>query len=147
MGEWTPFRFLVGVSVTLFVMFRAYSWNVRGPNDLSKRFVVRDVISILRNVVVCHQETKVHSILGSFLHSFGDFSLNKCVFIESEGASGVLTTCWSSRIFLYHEVIVQRYSITVLISLVNNGSRFYVIMSTGRPPGTTSKIFIWSCFG
>lgn len=48
------------------------------------------------------------------------------MFIESDGASGGLTSCWSSRIVLFHEVIVRRYSITVLLPLVNNRSHFYV---------------------
>lgn len=92
----------------------------------SKQFGVRDVISKLWNVVVCLQGSKVSHVSRSFLRSFGGSFLDKCVVIESNGASGGLITCWSSRIFTCQEVIVRSYSITNLISFVKNGTSFNV---------------------
>lgn len=45
--------------------------------------------SVIRKVVVCLQESKVNHVSGSFLRSFGGSFLDKCVFSESTGASGV----------------------------------------------------------
>ncbi len=80
-------------------MFSVCCWNVRGLNNPLKRIVVRSVISNLRNVVVCLQETKVRHVSGSFLRSFGGSFLDKRQFIEADGASRGIITCWSSRIF------------------------------------------------
>lgn len=107
-------------------MIKVCSWNVRGLNDPSKRLAVRNVISVIRKVVVCLQESKVNHVSGSFLRSFGGSFLDKYVFSESIGASGGLITCWSSHIFTCHEVIMRRFSITVLLAQVNDGTRFYV---------------------
>lgn len=107
-------------------MIRGCSWNVRGLNDPFKRVVVRDVLSKIRNVVVCLQESKVCQISRSFLRSFGGSFLDKCVFVESKGASGGVITCWSSRIFVCHEVIVRQFSIIVFLTRVNSGTSFYV---------------------
>ncbi|OAY69495.1 hypothetical protein ACMD2_25539 [Ananas comosus] len=63
---------------------------------------------MLRNVVVCLQESKTN------------------VFVESNNASGGLITCWSLCIFICHEVIVRRYSITILLSLIKDVTRFYI---------------------
>ncbi|OAY70654.1 hypothetical protein ACMD2_25377 [Ananas comosus] len=52
--------------------------------------------------------------------------IDKCVFLESNGASGGLITCWSSRVFSCKEVIVRNYSISVLLELVSCGTRFFV---------------------
>lgn len=115
------------------MMFRVVSWNVRGLNDSSKRFTVRDVISKVRNVVVCLQESKVRQVSGSFLHSLAGSFIDKRVFVEANGASGGLITCWSSRVFACHEVIVRRYSITALLTLLSNGTRFFVTNVYGPP--------------
>lgn len=71
-------------------MFHLCSWNVRGLNDPAKRCAVRAVVSKLHNAVVCLQESKVSHVSRSFLSSFGGSMLDKCVFLEATGASGVL---------------------------------------------------------
>ncbi|OAY74561.1 hypothetical protein ACMD2_18612 [Ananas comosus] len=88
-------------------------WNVRGLNDPSKRFVVRD-------------ESKVNHVSGSFLRSLAGSFLDKCVFLESNGASDGLITCWSSQVFSCKEVIVRNYSISILLEMVNCGTRFFL---------------------
>lgn len=107
-------------------MFRICSWNVRGLNDPTKHSVVRATVSKLSNLVLCLQESKVGHVSGSFLRSFGGSFLDKCVFVESNGASGGLITCWSSRIFSCLEVIVRKFSITVLLYHITSGVKFFV---------------------
>ncbi len=67
---------LLWVDLCVF-MFKIYSWNVRGLNNPSKRNAVRFVLSKIRNVVVCIQESKVRHVSGSFLKSFGGPFLDK----------------------------------------------------------------------
>lgn len=102
------------------------SWNVRGLNFISKRNAVWAVISKLCNRVVCLQESKVNSVSSSFLRSFGGSFLNKCVFLESDGASGGVITCWNSQLFTGRDVLVRKFSITVLFSHAKSGKEFYV---------------------
>lgn len=64
---------------------------------------------------------------GPFLRSFGGSFVDKCVFVESNGASGGLITCWSFRVFICHEVIMRRFSITVLLTHVMSKAKFYVM--------------------
>ncbi|OAY82374.1 Cytochrome b-c1 complex subunit 6 [Ananas comosus] len=59
--------------------------------------------------------------------------LDKRVFVEANGASGGLITCWSSRVFTCHEVIVRRFSITVLLTLLSDGTRFFLTNVYGPP--------------
>lgn len=117
------------------------SWNVRGLNDPSKRFVIRDIISKIRNAVVYLEESKVGHVSRSFLRSFAGSFLDKCVFLKSNGASGGLITCWNSRTFRCQEVIVRRYSIVVLLSLVNCGTRFYVTNVYGPTSWDSKEAF------
>ncbi len=127
--------FLVDIflGLVLVPMFKICSWNIRGLNNPSKRNAVRHVLSNIRNVVVCLQETKVHCVSGSFLRSFSGSFLDKCQFIEANGASGGLITCWSSRIFLCSEVIVRNFSLTLLLRHRASGARFYITNVYGPP--------------
>lgn len=99
-------------------MFHVCSWNVRGLNGPSKHSVIRAVVSKLCNSVMCLQESKVRHVSGSFLQSFAGSFIDKCVWVESIGASGGLISCWSSRVFTCHEVIVRIFSITILVTHV-----------------------------
>ncbi|OAY83301.1 putative ribonuclease H protein [Ananas comosus] len=101
-------------------------WNVRGLNSSSKRNAVRAVISKHCNRIVCLQESKVTFVSNSFLRSIGRPFLNKCVYLESDGTSGGVITCWNSRLFTGHDVLVRKYSITVLLSHAKSGTNFYV---------------------
>ncbi len=107
-------------------MNRVCSWNVRGLDNPSKHNAVRFVISNLRNVVVCLQETKVCSVSGSFLRSFGASFLDKRQFIKANGASRGLITCWSSKIFECSKFIVRNFSLTLSLCLRSTGVRFFV---------------------
>ncbi len=116
-----------------FLMFSVCSWNVRGLNNPAKRSAVRFVISKLRSTIVCLQETKVHLVSGSFLRSFGGSHLDKCHFIEADGASGGLITCWSSRFFVCSEVIVCNFSLTLNLRHRPSGVQFFVSNVYGPP--------------
>lgn len=119
-----------------------FCWNVRGLNDPSKRNAVRAVVSGLRNVVVCLQESKVNFVSGSFLRSFGGPCLNKCVFLEANGASRGVITGWSSRFFTCREVIVRKFSITVHLASARGGSNFFLSRTfTGHPLGMVRKSY------
>lgn len=85
-----------------------------------------DVISKVRNVIVCLQESKVSEVSETFLHSFAGSFLDKRVFIEANRASGDLITCWSTCIFSCQEVIICRYSITVLLTKISNGTKLFM---------------------
>ncbi len=121
-------------------MFNICCWNVRGLNDPSKRCLVRHVISSLRNVVVCLQESKVRQVSCSFLRSFAGPFLDKRQFIEA-GASGGLITCWSSKIFECSEVFVRNFSITVHLLHRGSGERFFVTNAYGPQSGEGKEAF------
>ncbi len=54
------FLFICRLGCFLFSMIvKIFSWNVRGLNNPTKRNAVRLVVSSIRGVVVCLQETKV----------------------------------------------------------------------------------------
>ncbi len=107
-------------------MLNICSWNVRGLNNLTKRCMVRNVISSLRNAVICLQESKVRSVSCSFLRSFAGPLLDKRQIIEANGASGGLITCWSSKCFECTEVLRRNSSITVHLLHRGSGQRVYV---------------------
>ncbi len=114
-------------------MFRICSWNVRGLNNPSNRNAVRLVVSNLRNVVVCLQDTKVHYVSRSFLRSFGGPSLDKRMFVEANGASGGLITCWNSKVFECIDAIVRSFSLTLRLCHQASGVRFFITNVYGPP--------------
>ncbi len=115
------------------LMFKVLSWNIRGLNGLSKRNAVRQVISSLRNVVVCLQESKVQSVSGSFRKSFVGPYFDKCQFLEANDASGCLITCWNSKFFECSDVLVRNFSITVHLTHRASGVIFFVTNVYGPP--------------
>lgn len=74
---------------------------------------------------VCKNQ-KSTTVSCSFLCSFASSYLDKRVFLEANGASGDLITCWSSRAFACSEVIVRRFSITVHLAHFKSGANFFV---------------------
>ncbi len=107
-------------------MFNVLSWNVRGLNDPSKRNAVRQVVSPLRKVVVCLQESKVRSVSCTFLKSFAGPLFDKCQVLEANGASSGLITCWNSKFFECSAVLVRSFSITVHLTHRASGTHFFV---------------------
>ncbi len=114
-------------------MFQICSWNVQGLNDLSKMCLVKSVVSRFRRCVLCFQESKVDKVSRSFLHSSAGSNFDKCQFINSDGASGGLITCWSLCLFSCSKVIIRRFSLTIHLLHSTSGSSFYVTNVYGPP--------------
>ncbi len=115
------------------LMFKIFSWNVRELNNPSKRNAVRFMVSSLRNAVVCLQDTKVNHVSGSFLRSFCGSFFDKWMFIEANGASGGLLTCWSSRNFECSDTIVRLFSLTLRLRHRSSGFSFFLTNVYGPP--------------
>lgn len=107
-------------------MLSVCSWNVRRLTSRPKHNAVTAVVIKFNYGVVCLQESKVKHVSGSFLRSVARSFLNKCVFLESDGASGGVITCWSSRAYTCHDLLVRNYSITVRLTHDKIGKNFYV---------------------
>ncbi len=115
-----------GWLLSLIMVIKVHSWNVRGLNNPSKRNAVRLVVSPLRGAVVCLQETKVQSVSCSFLRSVCGSYLDKCQYIGACGSSGGLFTCWSSKHYDCTEVIVRIFSVMVQLVHQASGVNFFV---------------------
>ncbi len=114
-------------------MLSVCSWNVRGLNDPRKRGLVKFVVSKFKCAIWCFQESKVDTVSRSFLRSFAGPLFDKCQFVKAAGASGGIITCWRSSLFSCTEVIVRRFSITVLFTCNSSRLTFYVTNVYGPP--------------
>lgn len=114
-------------------MFSILCWNVRGLNDPAKRRCVRSTVSSFCRSVVCIQESKVDSVSRSFLRSCCGSSFDRCHFVPAIGASGGLITCWNSHVFSCNEVITGNFSLTLSLTHLVSGKRFYLTNVYGPP--------------
>ncbi len=73
------------------------------------------------------------TVSQSFLRSFAGPLFDKCQFVKAVGASGGIITCWRSTLFSCLEVIVRRFSITVLFHCSSSRQSFYVTNVYGPP--------------
>ncbi len=119
-------------------MLQVCCWNVRGLNDLGKRYLVKSVVSRLKASVLCLQETKVFEFSRTFTSSFAGNFIDKRHFISAVGASGGIFTGWNSRFFTCIEVLVRNFSLTLRLKHHPSGSLFYITNVYG-PPGREGK--------
>jgi len=66
-------------------MFRMFSWNARGINDLRKRDVLKSFLRDRRRDLTCFQETKLEDVLLSVIRSlWGQYSVCLCFLRQQE---------------------------------------------------------------
>jgi exonuclease III len=53
----------------MFMKHKIISWNVRGLNERDKRLRINNLLGLWKVDIVCFQETKMESILNSFVQS------------------------------------------------------------------------------
>ncbi len=69
----------------------------------------------------------------TFLCSFTGVCFDKCHFVKSVEASGGIITCWSSKVFLYSEVLERTFSLTVRLRCISSDTSFYLTNVYGPP--------------
>jgi hypothetical protein len=69
-----------------------FAWNVRGLNNLARRFVVKATVEDAMALIVCVSESKLHHVtLYVIMESFGTH-LDGFVYVHAIGMVGGL--CW-----------------------------------------------------
>ena len=76
----------MGCSVSLSMIIKILSWNMRGVNDAEKRKLIKLVIRSQRAKLVCLQETKVQTMTMNLVISLG---VGSCLKWGSVNANGV----------------------------------------------------------
>ena len=71
--------------------------NMRGPNNSSKRKIIKAFISNQRVDLLCIQETKIQSMSEGIVRSLGSGRFLDWKVMNTEGALGGILICWDKR--------------------------------------------------
>ena len=104
------------------------SWNVRGLNNPQKREVCKNLLKEWKCDIVCFQETKVFSIDVAFVRSLWGSPFIDWVVLDAVQTLGGVLLIWDKRVIEKLDVIVGKFSISVLLRRVVDD-------------------FVWACTG
>ncbi|XP_059623206.1 uncharacterized protein LOC132266370 [Cornus florida] len=121
------------------------SWNVRGLNDSVRIKVVKSVIRKRGGYVVCLQETKLASTSDRLVRSLWGGRFVEWVVLDAVGSSGGILIMWDNRWVSKVDSHVERFSVSCVFSLVEDGGPF--TWSSGRSPPTLSRLDRFLVFG
>ena len=107
---------------------RLLSWNVRGLNNPQKREVCKNLLKEWKCDIVCFQKTKVASIDTAFVRSLWESPFIDWDALDAVQTSGGVLLVWDKRVFEKMDVIVGKFSVSVLLRGVMDD-------------------FIWTCTG
>jgi exonuclease III len=85
------------------------SWNVRGMNEIEKRWKIRRLLREWKADIVCLQETKLEVISKEVIRSVWGCLYVDWLYLGSRGASGGILLMWDRRVVEKVEECVGRF--------------------------------------
>lgn len=104
--------------------FACFSWNVRGLGDTQKCDKVLTELIDAKPHIVALQETKLSSLTPSKIRSFLPSHLDSSLYNASLRTTGGILTAWDSSQFTQISCLTRRYSNSVTLALVADGTQF-----------------------
>lgn len=118
------------------------SWNLRGSNTPEKLHQVRRLVRKHNPLFVGLQETKRSFVNFSTARELWGTNPHKWSFLPSIGASGGLVLIWDADRVEFSEVLIRKFSISLLCNLVVSNVQ-WVITNAYGPCLTKEKTEFW----
>ena len=126
----------------LSMQLKIITWNVRGLNDLNKRFQVRHLLKLWKADIVCLQETKLELVIKGLVRNIWGIHHVDWLYLGSMRASGGILLMWDSRVVEKIDDAVGNFSVSCKFRSVVNQTE-WAFSSVYGPQTERERLIMW----